>query len=165
MSCVPAAPAAYEECWETSIEGRETAPPPKRCVRAMPPTPSASDYLNETGASGASVTRPIMKTWKKWSKPWSGKALEISPPRTAPKPTRPVKYPLKRAILSTVCPSPCVRTLSSAVKTAAQATWTAMSTARTRTAAKRPKSDVTSLALRQRQEVQEMLRQDPTVNA
>ena len=54
----------YEECCETYIEGRETAPPPPKrsCVRAMPPTPSASMITSTKRCIRASVTRPIMKT-------------------------------------------------------------------------------------------------------
>ena len=54
----------YEECCETYIEGRETAPTAEALMRsrAMPPTPSASMITSTKRCIRASVTRPIMKT-------------------------------------------------------------------------------------------------------
>ena len=130
----------YEECCETYIEGRETAPTAEALMRSRyaAHTLGKYDYLNET-VHPSIRDEADHEDMKKWSEAVEWEGLEIFS-------TKDVKYPLKHAILSTVCPSPCAKTLSSAAKTAAGTTWTAMSTARTRTAAKRPKSDVTSLA-------------------
>ena len=54
----------YEECCETYIEGRETAPTAEALMRSRyaAHTLGKYDYLNETVHPWHSVTRPIMKT-------------------------------------------------------------------------------------------------------
>lgn len=137
----------YEECCETYIEGRETAPTAEALMRSRyaAHTLGKYDYLNET-VHPSIRDEADHEDMKKWSEAVEWEGLEIFSTKDGAETDETGEVSLKHAILSTVCPSPCVRTLSSAVKTAAGTTWTAMSTARTRTAAKRPKSDVTSLA-------------------
>ncbi len=53
----------YEECCETYIEGRETAPTAEALMRSRyAATPSASMITSTKRCIRASVTRPIMKT-------------------------------------------------------------------------------------------------------
>mgnify|MGYP000161103268 CR=1 FL=1 len=86
----------YEECCETYIEGRETAPTAEALMRSRyaAHTLGKYDYLNET-VHPSIRDEADHEDMKKWSEAVGGgkDPCKFLPPRTAPKPTRPVKYP------------------------------------------------------------------------
>ena len=133
----------YEECCETYIEGRETAPTAEALMRSRyaAHTLGKYDYLNET-VHPSIRDEADHEDMKKWSEAVEWEGLEIFSTKDGAETdeTGEVSFEARYSV------NGMPQSLSSAVKTAAGTTWTAMSTARTRTAAKRPKSDVTSLA-------------------
>ena len=112
----------YEECCETYIEGRETAPTAEALMRSRyaAHTLGKYDYLNET-VHPSIRDEADHEDMKKWSEAVEWEGLEIFSTKDGAE-------------------------TDETGEVSAGTTWTAMSTARTRTAAKRPKSDVTSLA-------------------
>ena len=68
----------YEECCETYIEGRETAPTAEALMRSRYAAHTLGKYVTSTKRCiRASVTRPIMKHMKKWSEAVEWEGLEI----------------------------------------------------------------------------------------
>ena len=130
----------YEECCETYIEGRETAPTAEALMRSRyaAHTLGKYDYLNET-VHPSIRDEADHEDMKKWSEAVEWEGLEIFSTKDGAETDETGEVSFEARYSVNGMPQ-------SAVKTAAGTTWTAMSTARTRTAAKRPKSDVTSLA-------------------
>ena len=133
----------YEECCETYIEGRETAPTAEALMRSRYAAHTLGKYdsLNET-VHPSIRDEADHEDMKKWSEAVEWEGLEIFSTKDGAETdeTGEVSFEARYSV------NGMPQSLREAVKTAAGTTWTAMSTARTRTAAKRPKSDVTSLA-------------------
>lgn len=137
----------YEECCETYIEGRETAPTAEALMRSRyaAHTLGKYDYLNET-VHPSIRDEADHEDMKKWSEAVEWEGLEIFSTKDGAETDETGEVSFEARYSVNGMPQSLREDAFFRREDGRCTTWTAMSTARTRTAAKRPKSDVTSLA-------------------